>query len=76
MGQKVSLPEAPPAPGASGETQPKSPNGGQLFKFENDAYALFHPNVSPELFDEGDDEKPQWILDVRRGRALFTRIDS
>ena len=65
MGQKVSLPDAPPpAPGAGAEA-PKSPTGGQLFKFEGEAYALFHPNVTPELFDDGDDESPQWILDVR-----------
>ena len=65
MGQKVSLPDAPPPnPGAGGEA-PKSPTGGQLYKFEGEAYALFHPNVTPELFDDGDDEAPQWILDVR-----------
>ena len=65
MGQKVSLPDAPPpTPGAGGEA-PKSPTGGQLYKFEGEAYALFHPNVTPELFDDGDDESPQWILDVR-----------
>ena len=65
MGQKVSLPDAPPPnPGAGGEA-PKSPTGGQLYKFEGEAYALFHPNVTPELFDDGDDETPQWILDVR-----------
>ena len=65
MGQKVSLPDdPPPTPGAGGEA-PKSPTGGQLYKFEGEAYALFHPNVTPELFDDGDDESPQWILDVR-----------
>jgi hypothetical protein len=71
MGQKVSLPDAPPpAPGAGAEA-PKSPTGGQLFKFEGEAYALFHPNVTPELFDDGDDESPQWILDVRAFISAF-----
>ena len=37
MGQKHSLPDAPPTtPG--GSEVPRSPNGGQLFKFEGDAY--------------------------------------
>jgi hypothetical protein len=65
MGQKVSLPDAPPPASGAGAEAPKSPTGGQLFKFEGEAYALFHPNVTPELFDDGDDESPQWILDVR-----------
>lgn len=77
MGQKHSLPDAPPTtPG--GSEVPRSPNGGQLFKFEGDAYGVVRASVVPEIFDDGDDEDPAWILDVRarplsppRGTASF-----
>ena len=58
-------PTIPRPPRARAARRRRAPRGGQLYKFEGEAYALFHPNVTPELFDDGDDESPQWILDVR-----------
>ena len=62
----AALPEepAPPTPGG-GLPQHRSPNGGQLFKFVEDAYQVVSANVTPEVFDDGDDESPAWMLDVR-----------
>ena len=44
-----------------------SPNGGVLFKYDvpSEKYEVSAPNVTPELSDEGDDEHPRWILEVR-----------
>jgi hypothetical protein len=73
MGQKVSLPD--PAPLSTPGEQNKTATGGQLFKFEDDAYKLFHPNVTPELYDANDGgEKPNWILDVRALGFLGFRV--
>lgn len=66
MGNKQSQVDLPSdAPGASGQTPGRSPDGGALFKFADDAYALLTPAVVPELYNEGDDDAPQWVLDVR-----------
>ena len=44
-----------------------SPNGGVLFKYDvpSEKYEVSAPNVTPELSDDGDDEHPRWILEVR-----------
>ena len=68
MGNKTStveLPEEPPA-AEGGETAsvPRSPNGGTLFKFDEGTYNVLTTAVIPELSNDGDDDDPQWILDV------------
>lgn len=67
MGNKqsaVELPDEPPAPEGGREAVPRSPTGGALFKFENGTYNVLTSAVVPELSNDGDDDAPQWILDV------------
>ena len=75
MGNKqssVELPPEPPAPDGGGSSAPRPGNGGTLFKFnDSGSYEVLTTAVVPELMNDGDDDAPQWILDVRERLFFF-----
>ena len=73
---RVDIPEADAGEGADTAAQ-RSPNGGALYKFDEGEWKLQTAACNPEFDDEGDDNAPKWVLDVRCARmptSLIFRI--
>ena len=67
---RVDIPEADSGEGGAESAAQRSPNGAAVYKFEDGAWSLQTAACNPEFDDEGDDNAPKWVMDVRARRVV------